>query len=174
MGGTPRLGVTAGRASGGVRRRGAAGADAGMVAVADTPSGPRAAGRSAALGDPTGSGTGPREGGRGGGADPPRAAGDIGDGGAGIGATGAGLGAGLAPVRGAATGAAAAAATSAEPLPLVAPSATTTMTPPQTEHRARTPPGGTRAGSTRKMDRHSGHVMFTIPPPPLRQRHWRV
>jgi hypothetical protein len=44
------------------------------------------------------------------------------------------------------------------------------MTPPQTEQRARTPPGGMRAGSTRKTDRHSPHAMFTGPPRSLRRR----
>jgi hypothetical protein len=34
------------------------------------------------------------------------------------------------------------------------------MTPPQTEQRARTPVAGTLAGSTRKMERHSGQVTF--------------
>ena len=36
----------------------------------------------------------------------------------------------------------------------------TEMMPPQTEHRARTPPAGTFVGSTRKTDRHSGHETF--------------
>jgi hypothetical protein len=39
------------------------------------------------------------------------------------------------------------------------------ITPPHTEHRARTPPVGTFDGSTRNTDRHSGHVTFTAPPP---------
>jgi hypothetical protein len=39
------------------------------------------------------------------------------------------------------------------------------ITPPHTEHRARTPTVGTFDGSTRKIDRHSGHVTFTSPPP---------
>ena len=34
------------------------------------------------------------------------------------------------------------------------------MTPLHTEHRARTPAGGTFAGSTRKMDRQSGQLTF--------------
>ena len=41
----------------------------------------------------------------------------------------------------------------------------TVITPPQTEHRARTDVGGILAGSTRKTDRHSGHVTFTTDPP---------
>lgn len=57
---------------------------------------------------------------------------------------------------GAFTGAAKSAFDCAEP--------TTCMTPPHTEHRARTPPSGTRSGSTRKMDRHSGQVTFMCPP----------
>ncbi len=44
----------------------------------------------------------------------------------------------------------------------------TGITPPQTEQRARTPPSGTFAGSTRKTDRQSGHVTFNSPPPRLR------
>jgi hypothetical protein len=39
--------------------------------------------------------------------------------------------------------------------------APTMMTPPQTEHRARTPPDGTFAGSTRNTELHSGHETFT-------------
>ncbi len=42
------------------------------------------------------------------------------------------------------------------------------MTPPHTEHRARVPLRGTRAGSTRKTDRHSGQTTFTV-----RLRRWR-
>ena len=42
----------------------------------------------------------------------------------------------------------------------------TVITPPHTEHRARTPPLGTLAGSTRKTDRHSGQGTFTSPPWP--------
>jgi hypothetical protein len=42
--------------------------------------------------------------------------------------------------------------------------ALTEITPPQTEQRARTPPSGTFAGSTRKIERQSGHVTFTAPP----------
>jgi len=38
------------------------------------------------------------------------------------------------------------------------------MTPPQTEQRARTPADETFDGSTRNIDRHSGHVTFTSPP----------
>jgi hypothetical protein len=38
------------------------------------------------------------------------------------------------------------------------------MTPPQTEHRARTALGGTFAGSTRKTERHSGQETFICPP----------
>ena len=38
------------------------------------------------------------------------------------------------------------------------------ITPPQTEHRARTAVGGTFAGSTRKTERHSGQETFTCPP----------
>ncbi len=34
------------------------------------------------------------------------------------------------------------------------------MTPPQTEQRARTPEGGTFAGSTRKIERQSGQLTF--------------
>ncbi len=34
------------------------------------------------------------------------------------------------------------------------------ITPPQTEQRARTPPGGTFAGSTRKIERQSGQLTF--------------
>jgi hypothetical protein len=44
------------------------------------------------------------------------------------------------------------------------------ITPPQTEHRARTPPAGTRAGSTRKTDRHSPQATFTGPPRSPRRR----
>jgi hypothetical protein len=39
------------------------------------------------------------------------------------------------------------------------------ITPPHTEHRARIPAVGIRAGSTRKMERHSGHETFTYQPP---------
>jgi hypothetical protein len=39
------------------------------------------------------------------------------------------------------------------------------ITPPQTEHRARTPTVGTFDGSTRNTDRHSGHETFTAAPP---------
>ncbi len=39
--------------------------------------------------------------------------------------------------------------------------APTMMTPPHTEHRARTPPDGTFAGSTRNTELHSGHETFT-------------
>jgi len=51
-----------------------------------------------------------------------------------------------------------------------APSDEMGMTPPQTEHRARTPVTGTRAGSTRNTERHSGQTMFTGSPrrPPTR------
>ena len=42
--------------------------------------------------------------------------------------------------------------------------ALTEITPPQTEQRARTPPSGTFAGSTRKIEWQSGHVTFTAPP----------
>jgi hypothetical protein len=38
------------------------------------------------------------------------------------------------------------------------------MTPPHTEHRARSPIAGIFAGSTRNTDRHSGHETFTSPP----------
>lgn len=41
-------------------------------------------------------------------------------------------------------------------------------TAPQTEQRARTPPGGTFEGSTRKIDWHSAHETFTAPPLPGR------
>ncbi|HEY3133343.1 MAG TPA: hypothetical protein VGJ47_01830 [Gemmatimonadaceae bacterium] len=34
------------------------------------------------------------------------------------------------------------------------------ITPLHTEHRARTPEGGTLAGSTRKMERQSGQLTF--------------
>ena len=37
------------------------------------------------------------------------------------------------------------------------------ITPLQTEHRARTPEGGTLAGSTRKMERQSGQLTFIRP-----------
>ena len=40
----------------------------------------------------------------------------------------------------------------------------TRITAPHTEHRARTPPGGTFAGSTRKTDWHSPHETFNAPP----------
>jgi len=40
----------------------------------------------------------------------------------------------------------------------------TGITPPQIEHRARTPPGGTFAGSTRKIDEHCGHPTFIASP----------
>jgi hypothetical protein len=43
----------------------------------------------------------------------------------------------------------------------------TRITAPQTEQRARTPPGGTFAGSTRKTDWHSAHVTFNAPPLPV-------
>lgn len=43
----------------------------------------------------------------------------------------------------------------------------TRITAPQTEHLARTPPGGTFAGSTRKTDWHSAHVTFNAPPWPV-------
>jgi hypothetical protein len=39
--------------------------------------------------------------------------------------------------------------------------APTMMTPPHTEHRARTPPDGTLVGSTRNTELHSGHETFT-------------
>jgi hypothetical protein len=42
--------------------------------------------------------------------------------------------------------------------------ADTVITPPQTEHRARTIVDGTFAGSTRKTERHSGQETFTCPP----------
>jgi hypothetical protein len=42
------------------------------------------------------------------------------------------------------------------------------ITPPHTEQRARTPREGTLEGSTRKIDRHSGHETFTSPPVPYR------
>jgi type IV secretion system protein TrbL len=44
----------------------------------------------------------------------------------------------------------------------------TRITAPQTEQRARTPPGGTFAGSTRKTELHSAHETFTDPPSPWR------
>ena len=34
------------------------------------------------------------------------------------------------------------------------------ITPPHTEHRARTPPSGILAGSTRKIEPHSGQIAF--------------
>ena len=37
------------------------------------------------------------------------------------------------------------------------------ITPPQTEQRARTPEGGTLAGSTRKIERQSGQLTFIRP-----------
>jgi len=40
------------------------------------------------------------------------------------------------------------------------------ITPPQTEHRARTGVSGSFAGSIRNIDRHSGQVTFTASPPP--------
>jgi hypothetical protein len=40
----------------------------------------------------------------------------------------------------------------------------TGITPPQIEQRARTPPGGTLAGSTRKMEEHCGQPTFTVNP----------
>lgn len=42
--------------------------------------------------------------------------------------------------------------------------APTEITPPHTEHRARTPAAGTFAGSTRKTDRHSGQLTFIAIP----------
>src|SRR6266542_6263937 len=44
---------------------------------------------------------------------------------------------------------------------LPTPGAGTWMIPLHTEQRARTPPAGTFAGSTRKTEEHSGHVTFT-------------
>lgn len=41
----------------------------------------------------------------------------------------------------------------------------TEITPPQIEQRARTPPCGTLAGSTRNTERQSGHETFNVPPP---------
>ena len=46
----------------------------------------------------------------------------------------------------------------------LAPADPTEITPPHTEHRARTPAGGTFAGSTLKIERHSGHATFMTPP----------
>ena len=40
----------------------------------------------------------------------------------------------------------------------------TCRTPPHTEQRARTPPSGTRNGSMRNTERHSGQVTFMRPP----------
>ena len=45
------------------------------------------------------------------------------------------------------------------------------ITPPQTAQRARTPPGGTRLGSTRKIERHSGHATFIGP---LQPQAWSI
>ena len=78
-------------------------------------------------------------------------AGAVGAGAAGRGAAAAGTGAGRC---GAAWG-----ATWGAPF---ADSATMLMTPPHTEQRARMPAEGTFAGSTRNMDRHSGHVTFIL------------
>lgn len=47
------------------------------------------------------------------------------------------------------------------------PSAETSITPPQTEQRARVPVFGTLVGSTRNTDRHSGQTTFTRP-----LQHW--
>lgn len=47
----------------------------------------------------------------------------------------------------------------------------TAITPPQTEQRVRTPACGTRAGSTRKTERHSGQVTF-MRPHVTRTGHW--
>ena len=46
----------------------------------------------------------------------------------------------------------------------------TRITAPQTEQRARTPPGGTLEGSTRKIELHSAHETFTAPPWPCQMR----
>ena len=43
------------------------------------------------------------------------------------------------------------------------------ITPPHTEHRARTRADGTFDGSTRKIDRHSGQETFMTSPPPGRR-----
>ena len=44
------------------------------------------------------------------------------------------------------------------------------ITPPQTEQRARTLAAGTLSGSTRKIERHSGHTTFMPSLPSTRQR----
>ncbi len=77
------------------------------------------------------------------------------DAGAGVGTElGARLGDGAPSDMGVAAGAGANSSSIGAPAP-------TMMTPPHTEQRARTPPDGTFAGSTRNTELHSGHETFT-------------
>ncbi len=77
------------------------------------------------------------------------------DAGAGVGTElGARLGGGAPSDSGVAAGVGANSSSIGAPAP-------TMMTPPHTEHRARTPPDGTFAGSTRNTELHSGHETFT-------------
>ncbi|HJQ10669.1 MAG TPA: hypothetical protein VJ840_06510 [Gemmatimonadaceae bacterium] len=81
-------------------------------------------------------------------------------GGTGISARGAGGGGGGA-MYGADAGAAGVVVRGAEVPGVATPlGAGMVMTPLQTEHRARTPLGGTLAGSTRKIERQSGQLTF--------------
>jgi hypothetical protein len=80
--------------------------------------------------------------------------------GAAIGEADAGAGVGTELGGGAATDTDVAAGVGANSSSIGAP-APTMMTPPHTEQRARTPPDGTFAGSTRKTELHSGHETFT-------------
>ncbi len=77
------------------------------------------------------------------------------DAGAGVGTElGARIGAGAPSDMGVAVGEGANSSSIGAPAP-------TMMTPPHTEQRARTPPDGTFAGSTRNTELHSGHETFT-------------
>ncbi|HYB41746.1 MAG TPA: hypothetical protein VEL75_08260 [Candidatus Methylomirabilis sp.] len=98
----------------------------------------------------------------------PPPSGDAGDSGSRKGCGGVGIviggrrdgrgGAATPPPARAALGAAAAAATPKSSS--IAPRSPIAITPPQTEQRARMPLIGTLAGSTRKIDPHSGQVTF--------------
>ncbi len=86
----------------------------------------------------------------------------------GCGAAGGAAGAGAA-ANGANAGRTGAGAGIPAPKPLIAaaafpprlePESPIAITPPHTEHRARTPPNGILAGSTRKIEPHSGQMTF--------------
>src|SRR5437588_8133403 len=151
----------AGAAAAGARAGGAGDGGGRIVGVGGAAAGAAGgpAGRGGAAGGAAGAATGPEKrgipGGRGG-------TGTDGGGGGGAGARGAGDGAAAPAGAAGARGGTAATAGAAAPV-----TGFTGNTLLHTAQRARTPPGGTLAGSTRYTVSHDGQVTFTLPPVPL-------